>query len=93
MPHAYLMFIPAMIFGFAQGINIPNIQTMLVNMAPANHRGAFMSINGMVLRIGQTLGPMGAGLFYIIGGIQFAFFGGAILTGLMVLVVLATLKE
>jgi MFS family permease len=93
MPHAYLMFVPAMIFGFAQGINIPNIQTMLVNMAPANHRGAFMSINGMVLRIGQTLGPMVAGLFYIIGGIQFAFFGGAVLAGLMVLVVLFTLKE
>lgn len=93
MPHAILMFIPAMIFGFAQGINIPNIQTMLVNMAPVQHRGAFMSINGMVLRIGQTLGPMFAGLFYIIGGIQFAFYGGAFLSVLMILVVLFTLRE
>jgi len=82
-----------MIFGFAQGINIPNIQTMLVNMAPVQHRGAFMSINGMVLRIGQTLGPMFAGLFYIIGGIQFAFYGGAFLSVLMILVVLFTLRE
>jgi MFS family permease len=93
MPHAYLMFIPAMIFGFAQGINIPNIQRMLVNMAPRQHRGAFMSINGMVLRIGQTLGPMVAGLFYIIGGVRFAFFGGALLAVLMMAVVLSTLKE
>jgi ACDE family multidrug resistance protein len=62
-------------------------------MAPIQHRGAFMSINGMVLRIGQTLGPMLAGLFYVIGGIQFAFFGGALLAGLMIFVVLFTLKE
>jgi len=93
MQHAYMMFLPAMIFGFAQGINIPNIQTMLVNMAPVQHRGAFMSINGMVLRIGQTLGPMVAGLFYMMGGIKFAFFGGAILAGLMILVVIFTLKS
>jgi MFS transporter, ACDE family, multidrug resistance protein len=91
MPHAIFMFIPAILFGFAQGINIPSIQTMLVNMAPIHHRGAFMSINGMVLRIGQTLGPMIAGLFYVIGGIKFAFFGGAILAGIMLMVVLFTL--
>lgn len=93
MPHALLMFIPAMLFGFAQGINIPNIQTMLINLAPIQHRGAFMSINGMVLRIGQTLGPMFAGLFYIIGGIKFAFFGGALLSVMMILVVVFTLSE
>jgi len=92
MPYAILMFIPAMIFGFAQGINIPNIQTMLVNLAPKQHRAAFMSINGMVLRIGQTLGPMFAGLFYIIGGIKFAFFGGAFLSVAMIIVVLFTLR-
>jgi ACDE family multidrug resistance protein len=93
LPYAILMFIPAMLFGFAQGINIPNIQTMLVNMAPIKHRGAFMSINGMVLRIGQTLGPMLAGLFYVIGGIRFAFFGGGLLAGSMIIVVIFTLKE
>lgn len=91
LPNRLLMFIPAILFGFAQGINIPNIQTMLVNMAPIQHRGAFMSINGMVLRIGQTLGPMIAGLFYIAGGIQFAFFGGAFLAGVMILIVLFSL--
>jgi len=93
MPYSILMFVPAMIFGFAQGINIPNIQTMLVNLAPTKHRGAFMSINGMILRVGQTLGPMFAGLFYIIGGIQFAFFGGAFLAGLMIVVVILMLRE
>jgi MFS transporter, ACDE family, multidrug resistance protein len=93
IPHPYLMFIPALIYGFGQGINIPNIQTMLVNLAPVQHRGAFMSINGMVLRIGQTLGPMFAGLFYIIGGISFAFFGGTFLSVLMIILVIFTLKE
>jgi len=93
MPNAFLMLIPAMLFGFSQGIIVPNIQTMLVNLAPTHHRGAFMSINGMVLHIGQTLGPMLAGWFYLIGNIQFAFFGGALLTGIMILIVVFTLKE
>ncbi len=82
-----LMLIPALLFGVAQGINIPNIQTMLVSLAPSYYRAAFMSLNGMVLRIGQTLGPLIAGFFFATGGITFAFYGGVIIAAIMIAVV------
>ena len=82
-----LMLIPAFFFGTAQGINIPNIQTMLVSIAPTNYRAAFMSLNGMVLRIGQTLGPMTVGLFFAFGGINAAFLGGSIIAAIMIVIV------
>jgi MFS transporter, ACDE family, multidrug resistance protein len=68
-------------------VNIPNIQTMLVNLASMKYRAAFMSLNGMILRLGQTLGPIIAGYFYILGGLNFAFIGGAILAVLMIFLV------
>lgn len=83
-----LMLIPALLFGMAQGINIPNIQTLLVSLAPMKYRAAFMSLNGMVLRLGQTLGPLLAGFFFAVGGITFAFYGGVIVAGLMIIVVI-----
>ena len=82
-----LLLIPAFFFGMAQGINIPNIQTMLVSIAPMKYRAAFMSLNGMVLRIGQTLGPMTVGLFFVFGGINAAFLGGSVIAAIMILIV------
>jgi len=83
----WLMFLPAVFFGIAQGINMPNIQTMLLSLAPMKHRGAFMSVNGMVLRLGQTLGPVFAGAFSAIGGAEYAFYGGAFVAFIMILIV------
>lgn len=55
-------------FGVAQGLNIPTIMTMLSSLTGPEHRAAVMATNGMVLRLGQTLGPM-------IMGLAFAGFG------------------
>lgn len=82
-----LMLIPALVFGLAQGVNIPNVQTMLVGLAPMKYRAAFMSLNGMVLRIGQTAGPVIAGLFFAVGGVNFAFLGGAVVAAVMLIIV------
>jgi predicted MFS family arabinose efflux permease len=58
-------------------MNLPCIQTRLSGLAPINHRAAFMSINGMVLRLGQTLGPLTMGLAMALYGMNGAFFTGA----------------
>jgi MFS family permease len=92
MPDESLMLIPALFFGMAQGINIPNIQTLLVGLAPKEHRAAFMSLNGMVLRIGQTLGPLIAGFFFAVGGIMLAFYGGVLVAIVMLAIVFFMLK-
>lgn len=72
-----------LVFGTAHGFFIPNIQTALVGMAPLSERAAFMSLNSMVLRIGQTLGPLVAALFYIHHDIRPVFWAMAVIALLM----------
>lgn len=57
-PSLWLLLVPAALFGMAQGINIPNIFSLLNSIAPSENRDAFMSINDMTLRAGQPLGPL-----------------------------------
>jgi len=80
------LFIPIIAFGLGHGMIIPGIQTLLVGFAPLNERAGFMSINSMVLRIGQTAGPIIIGLFYATGGTKFSFLGGAIVSLFMLLI-------
>ncbi len=77
VPKLWLLVIPAVVFGIAHGMNIPSIQTCLAELAPMEYRAAFMSVNGMVLRVGQTLGPVFMGLIFVVWGIKGAFFAGA----------------
>jgi MFS transporter, ACDE family, multidrug resistance protein len=77
VPKLWLLLIPTVIFGIAHGMNIPSIQTLLAEMAPMEYRAAFMSVNGMALRLGQTLGPVLVGMVFVFWGIKGAFFAGA----------------
>ncbi len=76
-PNLAVLLVPTMIFGVAHGLNIPSLQTSLTGLAPMRHRAAFMSINGTVLRLGQTLGPMLMGLVFVAGGLDVTFYVGA----------------
>lgn len=88
--HLYLFLLPILIFGSAQALNIPSLQTSLATLAPDNQRGAFMSLNGMVLRIGQTLGPLIIGIGYTVGEMNGVYYLSA-LVAFLGLVVLYTL--
>jgi MFS transporter, ACDE family, multidrug resistance protein len=57
-PSVWLLLVPAILFGIAQGINLPNVFSLLNAHAPSENRGAFMAANGMTLRAGQTIGPL-----------------------------------
>lgn len=71
--------IPAvMIFGFANGINIPSTQALLASYAPMEYRGAFMSVNSMVLRLGQTVGPMLFAMIMPWGGVRGVLMAGIV---------------
>ena len=58
VPSLPLLVFPAALFGVAQGINLPNVFSLLNSHAPTENRGAFMAANGMSLRAGQTIGPL-----------------------------------
>jgi len=89
----YLMLLPIICYGFANGINIPSTQTLLAETIPMKYRGAFMSVNAMVLRIGQTLGPLLAGLAFAADGIRGVFYAAVAFSLLILICIGMGLKE
>lgn len=83
----YLLIFPVLLFGVAQALNIPSLQTLLTNLAPDEQRAVFMSTNGMVLRIGQTLGPPIIAIGYAVLKIEGVYYLSAIvaLSGLAII--------
>jgi ACDE family multidrug resistance protein len=89
----YVFILPIIVFGTAQALNIPSLQTIMARLAPDKQRGAFMSLNGMVIRVGQTLGPMIIGIGYAIGGLSGAFYLAAFVGLVGVLITMFFIKE
>jgi len=87
MPAAWSLALVIMVFGLAQGINLPVIITLISAETQLESRAAVMSLNGMVLRIAQTIGPLVITLIYGIAGFegvyQFSSFF-ALLIGILV---------
>ena len=57
-PTLLLLLVPVTFYGIGIGFALPTTQTLLVRLAPTEYRAALMSLNGFVLRLGQTLGPL-----------------------------------
>ena len=92
--HSWLFIIPPLlIFGMGQGLFLPTVQTMLVGFAPLKERAAFMSLNSVVLRTGQTIGPLAIGLAYGLGGLFYAYLGGAIVAFAMLVIIRILIRE
>ena len=89
----YILVIPILLFGSAQALNIPSLQTSLAKLSPDNQRGAFMCVNGMVIRLGQTLGPMIIGIGYSISGLKGSYYLGALMAVLGLVVSFTLLNE
>lgn len=87
-----LLFLSVIIFGFAHGANIPAVQLIIADLSPKNQRSAFMSINGTVLRIGQTLGPFLTGLVYNNYNLNLIFILSSIITLFIGIVILIFMK-
>ena len=86
------VIVSVMVFGLGHGLLLPSIQNLLVGFASIKERAAFMSVNSMVLRIGQTIGPLLIGVFYAIGSLQGSFIAGAVVALLMFLAVAGMVK-
>lgn len=74
----WLFALPIIVFGFAQGINIPSILNLLTHQAPKEYRAAFLSVNWTVIRSGQAIGPLLLGLVYGAVGINGTFWISAL---------------
>lgn len=85
--------IPVIIFGAAQGINIPSILNLLTGYADKEYRAAFLSVNWVVMRMGQALGPYLLGLVYAGISLNATFYAAAIAAGLFVISSVFFMKE
>jgi len=92
MPNLWLMAIPVSIFGIAQGMNMPSLMALLAGECAMEQRGALMSVNGMVLRLGQTLGPLVMGSIYAGAGFSGVYLAGAGFAVIMFMVVLTVMR-
>jgi ACDE family multidrug resistance protein len=89
-----LLIIPViLIAGFCHGISMPNVQNLMVGMAPLTERAAFMSLNSMVLRTGQTFGPLFMGFIYSIAGTEATFFAAAGVILIMFIITFILIKQ
>lgn len=78
--------LPISLFGVAQGINIPSILNLLTGAAPKEYRAAFLSVNWVVMRFAQALGPYILGLIYLYFSLNGTFYFTALTAGVFVLV-------
>lgn len=79
MPALPFLLLVTVLYGCAQGMNLPATQALLSDLAPEENRAVFMSLNGMVLRLGQTVGPLFMGWIYGAFGPEAPFYAGAFL--------------
>lgn len=80
--------LPIALFGFAQGINIPSVLNLITGYAAKEYRAAFLSVNWMIMRIGQAAGPWLLGFLYLWFGVNGTFYGSALFAFLFICVVL-----
>lgn len=92
MPSVWFLLVPTVIFGVALSLNLPNAFALLNEAAPDENRGAFISLNGTILRLGQTLGPVLMAVAAIPFGLTGAYLAIGALAAAMFLVALALIR-
>lgn len=69
----WMLLGPMALFGIGMGLTVATTVGLLLDAAPRSHRGAVMALNGTAVRVGQSLGPMLAGVAYATGGYAAVF--------------------
>lgn len=72
----WLFLVPICLFGMAMGLNAPTRVSVLTGIASIANRAAIMSVNSMVLRLGQTVAPVLMGMVAAGMGIESVFWAG-----------------
>lgn len=66
VPKWYFLFAATILFGIGHGLNLPNIQSIIIRLAPDTHRAGLVFLNRTISQLGQTFGPLvSAGVIYL----------------------------
>ena len=88
-PALWLLVPAVLLYGLAQGLNIPLVSTLLTGQAEDGQRASLMALNGVLLRLGQTIGPAVFGLLAGWAGPAWAITLGGVPALIMVWLVMA----
>ena len=91
-PNVWVLLVPTVIFGVAQSLNLPNSFSLLTAASPKENRGAFLSLNSTLLRLGQTVGPLFMSVTAAGFGLGGAYFVSAALAVAMSLLALVLIR-
>lgn len=89
----YWLGLPIFLFGLGQGLNIPNVQTQLLQASGAAQRASIMAVNSMLQRIGQTVAPIGFSAVMVAVGLEAGFFVAILLALLVIFLAMAFLPK
>jgi len=78
IPNFWLIFIPMLLLGAAQGIALPSSQALLAGLSAQESRAGFMAVNTSIMSWGQTLGPLLGSIVASIWKLQSVFYVAAI---------------
>jgi MFS transporter, ACDE family, multidrug resistance protein len=78
IPNFWLLFIPLLLLGAAQGIALPSSQALLAGLSAQESRAGFMAVNTSIMSWGQTLGPFLGSIALRLWGIQSVFYTSAV---------------
>lgn len=92
-PTLLVLLIPVIFYGIGTGCAMPTTQTLLVRLAPMENRAALMSLNGFVLRLGQTLGPLIMTMVLVAWALAAVYWVAALLALALIPIILVTIPS
>ncbi|MCC8194964.1 MAG: MFS transporter [Deltaproteobacteria bacterium] len=89
VPGLWWAIAPTLVYGMGQGLITPNVQAQLLIAASPAQRASVMSVNGMLLRLGQTVAPVTFSAVMVGWGIPWGFYLGIGLSAAIVVLAVA----
>ena len=75
--NVWLLLIPNLLFGASFGMALPPTRALLAGLAAQDTRGGFMAVNATFQSLGQTFGPILAGIAFGLWGMHGVFWTAA----------------
>jgi len=89
VPALWLLAPAVLLYGLAQGLNIPLVSTLLADRAGDSERTSLLALNGILLRLGQIIGPAIFGTLAGWASPSFALAAGSVPAVLMIWLIMA----
>jgi MFS family permease len=88
-----LLYVVAFFIAIGQGLCYPALTSLVSKVAPENERGSLLGLATSVGSLARFIGPIMAGYLYDLAGAEGAFYGGAALMALALLVAMRMRTE